>query len=310
MEYATEDAMVEAMLAGEVDAIDWIPGTAIKTLQEAGNIEVPIIDGYGLDNLAINSHEDGTQPESLGDPVVRLALEYALDRQKIIDVVYLGYASPGITPIAPALGDWHNSEIEAIPFDIDEGNRILDEAGYLDTDGDGIREWSDGSPLEYRLMAEDSASYARMLEIISDGWAQVGISAPPILMDYDSMFAVTTGVWDFDMVVWSWGMDIDPDFGLVVFLCDQRDAWGWSDSGYCNDYIEELYILQGSETDHDKRLEYIWEFQEFIYNERPWLVLTYNPVIQAYRSDKFTGFYLPAGSLLEPYSLMQVQPVP
>ena len=49
--------------------------------------------------------------------------------------------------------------------------------------------------------------------------------------------------------------------------------------------------------------------QEFIYDERPWLVLTYNPVIQAYRSDKFTGFYLPAGSLLEVYSLLQVQPV-
>jgi peptide/nickel transport system substrate-binding protein len=308
-EYASEDAMVQAMLAGEIDFISYVPGPAVQTLQDTENVEVVIMEGYGLDNLAINSHEDGTQPASLGDPAVRLAIEYAIDREKIINVAYLGYGTPATSNIAPALGDWHNSDIERIPFDPDEGNRILDEAGYVDADGDGIREYSDGSPLAYRLMAEESATYARFLEIISDGLAQVGISAPPILMDYDSMFAQTTGVWDFDMVVWAWGMDIDPDFGMVVFLCDQRDAWGWSDSGYCNEEFEEMYRQQAVTVDHEERRGILWDMQEFIYDERPWIVIAYWPTIQAYRSDLFTGFRPEAGDLLAPYSMLTTKPV-
>ncbi len=276
-EYASEDAMVQAMLAGEIDFIDIVPGTAVQTLEDAENVQVEVIESFGLDNMAINStpicaegqentdaEPCGTQPESLGDPAVRLAIEYAIDREQIINVVYLGHASQATTNIAPALGVWHNSDIEMVPFDLDAGNRVLDEAGYLDTDGDGIREYSDGSPLEYRLLGEESASYARMLEIISDGLADVGISAPPILMDYDGLFGMTTGVWDFDMVVWAWGMDIDPDFGMVVFLCDQRQSWGWSDSGYCNQEFEDMYVAQATALDPEERRQIIWDMQAFI----------------------------------------------
>lgn len=190
-EYATEDAMVQALLAGEVDAIENVPYTAVTVLQERENVEVAILEALTVDELSINTYEDGTQPESLNDPAVRLAIEYAIDRQAIIDVAYLGYGEPATTMVPPALGDWHNSDIEAIPFDPAEGNRILDEAGYLDTDGDGIREYRDGTPLAYRLMATQGATAARMLEIISDGLAQIGISAPPVLMDGDSLYALS-----------------------------------------------------------------------------------------------------------------------
>ncbi len=129
--------------------------------------------------MIINSHEDGTQPASLNDPAVRLAIAYAIDKQQIINVAYLGYAEPATTVLPTSMGDWHNSDIEDIPFDPEEGNRILEEAGYVDSDGDGIREDLDGNPLEYRLYATDGATNARILEIISDGLAQIGISAPP-----------------------------------------------------------------------------------------------------------------------------------
>jgi peptide/nickel transport system substrate-binding protein len=308
-EYATEDAMIQALLAGEVDVLSYVPGTAVPTLLEEENIKVQVMKGYGLDNIAVNSHEDGTQPESLGDPAVRLAIEYAIDRQRIIDVTQLGYGSPGTSPIAPALGDWHNTELEAVPFDPAEGNRVLDEAGYLDSDGDGIREDADGNPLEFRLMAEESAVYVRMLEIISDGLAQVGILGTITVMDYDTLFAQLAPVWDFDMIVWSWGMDIDPDFSMVIFLCDQRHEWGWNDSGYCDEELEELYLEQATTVDREARRQLIWEAQEKLYAEKPWIVIAYWPTIQAYRSDRFTNFWPETGDLLSPFSLLQAEPV-
>jgi len=307
-QYATEDAMVQALLAGEVDVVELVPGTAVPTLLTEDDIKVEVMQGHALDTLAINSHEDGTQPESLNDPIVRQAIEYAIDRQKLIEVAYLGYADPGKTMIAPSLTEWHNTEIDYISFDLEEANRILDEAGYMDSDGDGIREWSDGSPLEYRLMATEGATYARMLEIISDGLAQAGISAPPTLLDFDSQAALAYD-FDFDMNMWYWGMDIDPDFGMVIFKCSEREGWGWNPNGYCDEHFEELYVAQATETDFEARRDVVWEAQEQIYNDRPWIVLVYPKNISAYRSDRFTGFRPEAKYLLGKWSLLQAEPV-
>jgi peptide/nickel transport system substrate-binding protein len=309
-EYATEDAVVQALLAGEIDVIDAdvIPATAIQTLQEADNVEVPIMESTTIDELIINSHEDGTQPASLWDQDIRLAMEYAIDRQQIINVAYLGYAEAATTVVPTALGDWHNSDIQPIPFDIAEGNRILDEAGYMDSDGDGVREYSDGTPLEYRLYATDDASNARILEIISDGFSQIGISAPPTLMDEDSLIALYPA-FDFDLVYWGWGLDPDPDFAMLIFTCDQREEGGWSDSGYCDEDFEQMYLDQGVAFDRETRREIIWKMQEKLFNERPYIVLTYAKNIQAFRSDRFTGFGEDTGDILWKAALLKARPV-
>jgi len=116
-EYATEDAMVQALLAGEIDVVEVVPATAIQTLQDAPNIEVPIMGSTIIDELIINSHENGTQPESIWDPAVRLAMAYGIDKQQIVNVAYLGLAD-ALGPVVPtSMGDWHNSDIQDIPFD-------------------------------------------------------------------------------------------------------------------------------------------------------------------------------------------------
>jgi peptide/nickel transport system substrate-binding protein len=307
-EYATEDAMVQALLAGEIDVIDIVPSTAIPTLEEAENVELAIMDSTTIDELIINSHENGTQPESLWDPAVRLAVAYAIDKQQIINVAYLGYADPATVVVPTSVGDWHNSDIVDIPFDPDEGNRVLEEAGYVDSDDDGIREDADGNPLEYRLYAEDTASNARILEIISDGLSQIGISAPPTLMDEDSLIALFPD-FDFDLLYWGWGLDPDPDFAMLIFTCDQREEGGWSDSGYCDEEFEEMYRQQGLIVDHEARRQLIWEMQEKLFNDRPYIVLTYTKTVQAYRSDRFTGFGLEAGDIMWKAAFLQGRPV-
>jgi len=309
-EYATEDAVVQALLAGEIDVIveDVIPSTAIQTLRDAENVEVPIMESTTIDELIINSHENGTQPASLWDPAVRLAMAYAIDQQQIINVAYLGYADAATVVVPKSLGDWHNSDVEPIPFDIAEGNRILDEAGYTDSDGDGVREFSDGSPLEYRLYATDDAKEARILETISDGFSQIGISAPPTLMDEDSLIALYPA-FDFDLIYWSWGLDPDPDFAMLIFSCDQREEGGWSDSGYCDEEFEQMYVEQGVTFDREARRALIWKMQEKLFNDRPYIVLTYAKNIQAYRSDRFTGFGEEAGDILWKSALLQAKPV-
>jgi peptide/nickel transport system substrate-binding protein len=309
-EYATEDAAVQAILAGEVDAIatDTIPNTAIQTLEEAEDIEATILKSTDIDELIINSHEAGSQPASLNDPAVRLAIAHAIDKQQIVNVAYLGHAEPASVIIPTAMGDWHNSDVQDIPFDVAEGNRILEEAGYVDSDGDGIREDADGNPLEYRLYGTDDATPVRILEIISDGLSQIGISAPPTPMDEDSLIALYPA-FDFDMIYWGWGLDPDPDFAMLIFTCDQREEGGWNDSGYCNEEFEEMYREQGITVDHETRRELIWKMSEKLFNERPYVMLTYYYAVQAYASDRFTGFGLESGDILWKAALLQAKPV-
>ena len=309
-EYATEDAVVQALIAGEIDVTeaDIIPATAVQPLEGDENIEVPILPSTIIDELIINSFENGTQPASLNDPVVREAMAYAIDQQQIINVAYLGFAEPATVIIPTSMGDWHNSEVAAVPFDTAAGAQLLEDAGIVDSDGDGIREYTDGTPLDYRLYGVDEASNARILEIISDGLAQIGISAIPTLMDEDSMIALYPA-YDFDLIYWGWGLDPDPDFAMLIFTCDQREEGGWNDSGYCNTEFEEMYTAQGEAFNPDQRLEIIWDMQEKLFNERPYIVLSYKQNIQAHRTDKFTGFDTSAGDLLWKKSLLLIEPI-
>jgi peptide/nickel transport system substrate-binding protein len=309
-EFATEDALVQALLAGEIDVTvaDEIPYTSVATLEGEENITIAVMDSTIIDELIINSHENGTQPASLWDPAVRLAIAYAIDKQQIVNVAYLGFAEPATVVVPTSLGDYHNSDIVDIPYDTTEGNRILEEAGYVDSDNDGIREDKDGNPLEYRLNGEDGATEVRIMEIISDGLAQIGISAPPTPLDPDSLIALYPA-FDFDLVYWGWGLDPDPDFAMLIFTCDQREEGGWSDSGYCDEEFDEMYLQQGVTVDHEARRQLIWEMSEKLFEDRPYIVLTYLKVIQAYRSDHFTGFGLYAGDLLWKSAFLEARAV-
>jgi peptide/nickel transport system substrate-binding protein len=307
-EFATEDAMVQALQAGEIDVADDIPRTAVPTLQDAENIEVPIMESTVIDELILNSHEAGTQPASLNDPAVRLAIAHAIDKQQIVNVAFLGYAEPATVVIPTSLGDWHNSEIQGVPFDLAEGNRILEEAGYLDSDNDGVREDLEGNPLEYRLNSEDGATETRILEIISDGLAQIGISAPPAPMDPDSLIALYPA-FDFDLILWGWGLDPDPDFAMLIFTCDEREEGGWNDSGYCDEEFDEMYFEQGITVDHEARRALIWQMEEKLFTDKPYITLDYQKYVQAYRSDRFTGFGLEAGDILWKSAFLQAVPV-
>lgn len=306
-QYATEDAMVNALLAGEIDGISFVPATGIETLQADANTEVVIWEGWGVDELTINSYAEGTQPASLGDPVVRLAMEYAIDRDQINDVVYLGHYTPATTVFAPVLGDWHNDQIETVSFDLAMANQVLDDAGYVDGDGDDVREYSDGTPLQYRFLIDDAASSARLAETIANGLAQAGIGIAIEAVDYNTQMYNVFYYYDYDLTYWYWGADPDPDFLGTVFSCDQ--LFWWNDSGYCDADYDALYAASRTAIDREERVDLVWQMQEKVYNDRPWIALLYGSVMSSYRSDRFTGFSPEARYLFGKWSILQVEPV-
>ncbi|MDY6874914.1 MAG: ABC transporter substrate-binding protein [Chloroflexota bacterium] len=306
-QYTNMDAAVQALIAGEVDVVQDVPSTAVDVLKEHSNISIIENPSAGLNELIINSHEEGTQPKWLLDPVVRLAIAHAVDKQQIVNAVWLGHAVIGDSIISPAMGKWRNPNIEDIPYDPDEGNRLLEEASFVDSDGDGIRESLEGEPMELRFYAEEGPVQARTLEIISNGLQQIGISATPTVMDAESMIALYPAC-DFDLLYWDWSISPLPDFILSVFTCAEREEGGWSDSCLCDPEYERLYAEQASEINVERRVELIHEMQQYLFDQRPYVVISHRNRIGAYRNDRFTGF-LDQENILRENSLLQVRPV-
>jgi peptide/nickel transport system substrate-binding protein len=300
--YASDDARVQALHAGEVDFIDWAPYTGVEALLADDHLTVVPLGSFGCYNLIINSLEGGPYPEALNDPAVRRAIAFAIDKEQIISVAYAGYGDIADSIIPPTMGKWYNSELEQIPYDTEEGSRILEEAGYVDSDGDGVREDLDGNPMSYRLNANESPKNARLLEIISDGLAKIGIDAPPLLdADLDDFYPE----YDFDILVWGWDWDVEPASALVVFTCDEVGDGGWNDAGYCNPYYDELYEKQAASLDPEERKDIIWEMQEIFYNDRAYVMLLYDVNVQAYNKDKFNFFDYVSISMLTKMTLIK-----
>jgi peptide/nickel transport system substrate-binding protein len=284
--FSNEDAMVTALKTDQVDAIESVPATSVKTLQDAG---MKVYTGPSVmeRDFIINSNPDKTVNRELLNPLVRQAFEYAIDRQRIVETAWLGYSTPATTIVPLASGKWHDSSIQGLPLDLDKANQLLDQAGYA-MGSDGVRIGEDG-PMAYDLLFPNSERGAgdRAFQIIQADFAQIGVK----LIQRSG-----GGVWTemtkdnyatFDLAMWDWESGFDPDFILSVLTCAQLGSW--SDTGYCNPEYDGLYKAQGAEMDPQKRLEIVYEMQKMIYEDRPYIMLTYDSIIDA-SSPKWAGF--------------------
>jgi peptide/nickel transport system substrate-binding protein len=328
-QFRNNDALAEALKTGEIDfAYDLTSPNIFNSLTNEPNIatvatQVPEFDyfnmntgsAYGPETGDFKQHGDGHP--ALTDPVVRKAIRMAIDSQTLVDKVWLGYASPGTTiipPVSAAGARWEPTGDEVIAFDPEGANKLLDDAGYTDTDGDGIREMpadsiDPGRPLEFRYFVRSND--------------QTTIDAAPFIQKYLKDIGIQTEVeavtstrlgdienaGEFDLAHWSWLPDLDPDSALSWFTCDARPPDGQTydndDSYYCNPQYDELYNQQRSELDLDKRWDIVHQMQQILYEDSPYVILWYSPILDAYRTDTFTGYKpqpLKDGDPLEGYS--------
>jgi peptide/nickel transport system substrate-binding protein len=328
--YANQDALVQALRAGEVDMITELPNTVVASLREEAEITVASGSSRGFRDYIFNvilpeacPVDDGgicSGHPALRDLVVRQAMAMAVDKQQIIDVAALGLATPGLGLVPLALGDFYASEVEDYPFDIAAANTMLDEAGYLDTDGDGIRECPEGMDCGGRQLEivmqipSDIGSGPREAELLSGWWDQIGIHMTPQVLEPDTVTANCCPAFDFDMLLWGWTSDPDPSFILSV-LTSAEIPTGLSETGYNNPEYDRLYDEQAVELDPARRIEMVHEMQRLMLDDLPYIIPYYQDEVQAFRNDRFSGWPLPAegsGDILylqDPLSLTVISPV-
>jgi peptide/nickel transport system substrate-binding protein len=321
--FGNPDALVQAVVTGQVDMIRELPKTAVPTLRNTDNVALvtgapfsPTVRDVILNQTAAENcpPEDGicSGHPALLDRNVRLALAHATDKQNIIDVALLGLGTPGLTLLPDGLGLWYNDTLPDYEFDIAKANQILDEAGYQDTDGDGVREMPDGGQaLDFRLYwPNDVIEAPRIAELLGQTWSQIGVKTQPQALDPDALTSVCCPAFDFDVIIWGWGSDPDPNLLLSVMTTDEIPT-GSSETGYSNPEFDALYAQQAVELDRDKRQELVWQMQQIVHDDVVYVIPYYEQTVQAYRTDRFQGWLTDAPKLAleDVTSLAVIKPV-
>jgi len=310
--FASVNPMLLTLKKGEIDVIPWeIPEKSIKALERLPNIKVTEADRLYYRWISINSSRFGKQNPTLRDSRVRLALNHAINRELLINLIHLGHASPGVSIIAKATPFWFNNNLKPYEFNLSKAREILEEAGYKDRDGDGIRESTDGTKLEYTLLVLARwPEEMRAAEKIREWWEEIGVKLHLESADGGTICSYIYPNYEQDMFLWGYSARPDPNFSLSILL--ERQIQMWNDSGWVNPEYDALYDKQLHTLDRAERQRIVYRMQEIVYKNAGATVLYYMKTIGAYRSDRFAGFVnMPNGimSMLNAYSLRNVHQV-
>ena len=321
--FQAEDPAIQALKKGEIDFVENISGNQVDALEKEDGITAIMGDSPGFDEIAFNTGSVDLETEqpigdpnpAVLDPKFRYALGFAIDREAIRDRVYQGAGITGSTIVPPAYPTyhWEPPEDVAFSFDPERAGQLLDEAGY-EMGPDGTRMMPDGSPIgELRLLARaDSETSVDVIQFFSEWLADIGIESKVQAVESSKLTnLILEG--EFDAFEWGWYVEPDPDSMLSYMTCGQRG--NWSDSWYCNEEYDALYLEQHSATDQAARSEAVKRMQEILYLDAPYLVTMYSSIGEAWRSDRFEGFVPqpnPGGIMLVQYGVdnyLNVKPV-
>jgi peptide/nickel transport system substrate-binding protein len=304
--YTSADTMAQDLKSGLIDGANDIPPAQFDQFETTAGFDTIAYNLFMWEYLNFNCADKSVYPASTGHPVLqnvdfRNALNWAVDKQKCVDVAWEGRATVGTTMIPPGQfpsdwdAHWEPPADVAYGFDLEKAKQLLDEGGYTDADGNGIREYK-GKDIKLRLWARsESLSSQNMGKFIAGWFEDVGLDIEFQVMEdtaiSDALYAYDADsnyAPDFDLYIWDYWGASDPGDTLSWFITDQIE-W-WNDPCWSNAEFDTLADEQYGEMDPAKRLDMIHRMQEIMYSETPEIILDYPPSLQVVNTDKWEGW--------------------
>jgi peptide/nickel transport system substrate-binding protein len=219
----------------------------------------------------------------LSDKRVRQAITVGTNRQEIVDVLLQGYGTVANGSVPPF--HWaYDPEVgaEAMPYDPDRARRLLEEAGWTDRDGDGIRENSDGLRLAISIKYNSGNDIRKdVAEIMQAQLRGVGIEVTPTVVEWATLLEHinTPSRREFDGVVMSWIVEFKLDDTDLFHSRKMNEAYGYAGTSRpeIDRLLDELQLV----VDRDQAREMWREYQELLIDEQPYTFF--------YFSDRLEG---------------------
>ncbi len=278
--FVPDDAsQINALVAGDGDLGTFFAYPDVPTLEEAGIEVITVQSGYNEGwflYLGENAHP------GMQDLRVRQALALGFDRAAINSDLLLGLTQP------PA-SYWENTpfadpSVEPWPYDPDRAAALLDEAGWVDSNGDGTRD-KDGVELVLTYGTTTREIRQDTQAVAQQQLAEIGIGLELSNADADTFFAsygdgglAATG--QFDIMEWSDSTNFpDPDW--YYWLCseipsdDYPDGQNWQ--AICDEQLDAWFQQQLAEADPEKRMQIFYQISRYIFEQVYWLGLWQDP---------------------------------
>lgn len=312
--FKDSEAAVNALRQGEVDVINRLTPTQFTALKGQPNIATNAAPSRRYDEINLNFGVQNSENQPIGDgnPALkdirlRKAIVQAIDKQAVVDRVASGLAQVGTGVIPPIYQNyhWEPAANEQVKFDIAAANTALDQAGYA-KGADGVRTVPGGGKLELRLTGHANRPYDQRLAQYVSGWLKdIGITVKQELVSDDELNDRTNS-GKYDLAISGYATNPDPDSALQLHICAARpNAQGkgaTTDTFFCDPQFDSLRAQQLAETDDAKRAGIVKQAQARLADQAVNVVLDYQNALEAYRSDKFSGFTKqpqPEGAILE-----------
>ncbi len=239
---------------GEIDLMSLQPDQ-LATAKTYDNINIYNFQDDGYEYLALNMadpsdpqpgvDENGKVIEQkphpiLSDVLVRRAIAHSLDYAAIIDKVFLGQGYQIAANVLPAISWAHDPDLKPYDYNLDIARQLLDEAGWVDSDGDGIRE-KNGKPLALSMITNAGNTVREDLGTLAqDQLKQVGFDIKYEAIDFGVMIEQMVGQ-TFDIAVIGWtGTGTDPNDETLWKAEFDTPGSGLNFVSYYNPKVEEL----------------------------------------------------------------------
>ena len=208
----------------------------------------------------------------LEDPRVRRAIAMGTDRESIVEAILQGYGTVAHSSVPPFHWAFDEGRIQPIDYDPEGAAALLDEAGWTDRDGDGVRENAEGVPLSISVKYNQGNQQRQdIAEIMQFQLADIGVDVQPQVVEWATLLQDinTPDLRNFDGVVMGWVVEFKLD-DMDLFHSDRIDQpFAWS--GTRNPEIDRLLVELGTAVDRAVARELWAEYQNVVIEEQPYL---------------------------------------
>lgn len=265
-------ALVVALETGEADAIMRVPPQDVDRLEANEDIEVVFESSVRQIYIGFNNER-----EPFNDPLVRRALNHAIDKQAIVDGLFDGVFTVADAPVVPAV--FGHESVGPYEYDPALAEELLAEAGY-----------PNGFDMTIHHPTGRYLLDATVAEAVQDMLSEVGVNATLETREWSSYLEFTgqpPEQAEYDAFLLGWGtVTLDSDYGLYALLhTNQWNPNGNNRGFYSNPEVDELLDAARVETDRARREELYAQAIEMIWDDAPWIYLYNQGQINANRAD-------------------------
>jgi peptide/nickel transport system substrate-binding protein len=270
--YPDHESLLAAYERGEIEGISQVTPELLERARALPKLDLASAQLAGMTLVFFNTSKPQFQ-----DRLVRQALLYGMDRQKMIDEILQGQGILGSGPILP--NSWAYDEvIKKYPYDPQRAAELLDEAGWKDTNDDGVRE-KGGEQLAFSIVTNtDDPLRARIAQQLADDWKKIGAEVQVQLVPAPSLVQESLRPRNFDAVLFGvTQLPADPDPYALWHSTQTPDKSevGQNYSGWENLEADDLLQEARRTTDPAQRAELYRQFQMLFMQDVPAAILYY-----------------------------------